>query len=332
MITPDFNDGRTVVLLLGLILYGMFLLVTLVAAVRHSCRASSRCRVSISGLFYVLVLVFVCCRVVWTCISLWVWCEPPPTPPVPPGSTNCSSGGGSPHLSWGFNVGSDCLFFSCFSLIAVHWAETNSRTTVGESRMFSSVMVWVFLATNVVLYLFQAGVLAFVVTHPTSDSAKSLVLTSILVAILENVLVGIGFLIFGLRLYCVLQSARSTIADDATLGQKRSIQTTLLVTLVMTACFLGRSVLYVVQVTMAVDSDGLMDVRSIPRLVLIYVSELLPVTYQLWQLRARRRRDDTHTRFIADLYEQNEVASSDQLPETDSLLLNGDPSVSKTIN
>ncbi len=61
-----------------------------------------------------------------------------------------------------------------------------------------------------------------------------------------------------------MQSARSTIADEATLGQKASIrsesceskslffssyfQGTLVVTLIMTACFLGRSIMYIVQV------------------------------------------------------------------------------------
>ncbi len=97
---------------------------------------------------------------------------------------------------------------------------------VGESKMFSTVVGWVFLvsidlqvfnqiivllfffskATNVILYVFQAGLLVYVgtqgpyqssnatallfdsTTSPGSldDSNKALILTSILVAVLEN--------------------------------------------------------------------------------------------------------------------------------------------------
>lgn len=186
--------------------------------------------------------------------------------------------------------------------------------------MFTTVVGWVFLATNVVLYIFQAGVLVYVCTQSKSDDNNSaLILTSILVAVLENVILGIGFLIFGLRLYCIVQRARSTIADEATLGQKASLRTTLVVTLVMTLSFLGRSALYIVQIVTHQDVNGLLGVDSVYRLVLIFVSELIPVAYQLWLQRSRKKQDEKHTRFIQDLYEQNDTASSD-LADTDSLL------------
>merc|ERR1711916_164188 len=87
------------------------------------------------------------------------------------------------------------------------------------------------------------------------DSGSPLVLTSILVGVLENVVVGVAFLVFGLRLYCAIQQARaSTIADPATTGQRQSVTRTVLVTVVMTACFLTRSVLYVVQVVNTRDA------------------------------------------------------------------------------
>jgi hypothetical protein len=223
------------------------------------------------------------------------------------------------------NVGSDCLFFTCWTLIVLHWGETNWKNAAGESKMFSTVVGWVFLATNIILYLFQAAVLVYVFTQSTgAEDNASLILTSILVAILENMLLGIGFLIFGLRLFCVVQRARSTMADEATLGQKNSLRTTLIVTFVMTGSFLGRSALYIAQVSTHSSAVELMVSTNIPRLVLIFVSELVPVAYQLWLQRARKKQDEKHTRFIQDLYEQNDTASAD-LADTDSLL-------DKTIN
>jgi hypothetical protein len=70
-------------MLAGLILYSLFLLVTVVSSLRHLCRVSTtptswvtpgsspRFRVSISGLFYVLVLLFLGCRIAWAAVSLF---------------------------------------------------------------------------------------------------------------------------------------------------------------------------------------------------------------------------------------------------------------------
>merc|ERR1711916_28372 len=190
----------------------------------------------------------------------------------------------------------------------------------GESKnMFSSVMGWVFLAINLVLYAFQLGVITCIIVRDDDNSA--LVLTSILVAVLEKCVVGVGFLIFGLRLYCNIQSTISSMADPATLGQQSSVRKTLIVTIIMTACFLSRSVLYVVDVVTKKDdnADDLITIDSIPRLVLIYISELAPILYQLWLQRAKKKKEEIHDQFIQDLYEQNEIVSSDTL-ETESLL------------
>ncbi len=73
------------VMLAGLILYSLFLLVTVGSSLRHLCRGSSstpsswvtsggggsRFRVSISGLFYMLVLLFLGCRIAWASVSLF---------------------------------------------------------------------------------------------------------------------------------------------------------------------------------------------------------------------------------------------------------------------
>lgn len=66
--------------------------------------------------------------------------------------------------------------------------------------------------------------------------------------------------------------------------------------------------------------SDLINVSSIPRLVLIYVSELIPVSYQLWLQRSKKKQEEKHNLFIQNLYEQNDTASSDRLIATDSLL------------
>ena len=66
--------------------------------------------------------------------------------------------------------------------------------------------------------------------------------------------------------------------------------------------------------------SDLIVVSSIPRLVLIYVSELVPISYQLWLQRSKKKQEEKHNLFIQNLYEQNDTASSDRLIDTDSLL------------
>lgn len=300
-------SALTAIYLVGLLLYSLTLCATVVAALLHVCRSGgtrklSRC--TVAGVFYVLVGFFLGARIAWTAVQLF-------------------SGQQRQYLQFGLNVLSDCLFFSCFSLIVIHWAETNAKTTVGDVRVLSSVVSWVFFAINLVLYIFQTVTVVYIGVEDAADSP--LVLTSILVGVLENVVVGVAFLIFGLRLYCVIQRARaSLIADPATTGQRDSITRTVLVTVVMTACFLTRSILYVVQVVQtskaASGGDAMMAVTSIPRLVLIYVSELAPILYQLWLQRWRKKLEEKHDRFIQDLYDRNEVVSSDNLEDAEPLL------------
>ena len=255
-----------------------------------------------AGIFYVLVGLFLGARIAWCAVQLF-------------------SGETRQYIQFGLNVFSDCLFFSCFSLIVIHWAESNSKTTVGDVRVLSSMVGWIFLAINCILYIFQIATVVYIGIKDASTSP--LVLTSILVGVLENCIVGIAFLIFGLRLYCLIQHARSsTIVDPATTGQRTSVTRTLLVTVVMTACFLTRSILYVVQVLKtrhASSGDEMMAVDSVPRIVFIYLSELAPIMYQLWLQRARKKLEEKHDRFIQDLYERNEIISSDSL-DTEPLL------------
>lgn len=261
-----------------------------------------RRRISIAGVFYVLVMVFLAARIAWFSVVLF--------------------DAGHDYTQFSVNVAADCLFFSCFSLIVLHWAETNASTTVGgESRVFggSALVAWLFLAVNCVLYAFQSAVLLYIDLTRSEDAA--LILSSLLVAILDNAIVGVGFCAFGMRLYCVMRNARHTVAvDDATLGgQRRRMRGALLVTLLMTACFLARAVLYVEKIATAQSALEMMYVSSIGRIVCIFISELVPVLYQLWLQRARKKQEETHNRFIQDLYDQNDSMTKEE-GETESLI------------
>lgn len=133
-----------------------------------------------------------------------------------------------------------------------------------------------------------------------------------------------------------MQSARSTFADDATLGQRASIRSEekkfffpffSFLYCFRHACdyrhhdgvfygeidnvhypgdesfppFSNSSLMNQLKVASSTSTADLIVVSSIPRLVLIYVSELLPVTYQLWLQRSKKKQEEKHNAFIQNL-------------------------------
>lgn len=60
---------------------------------------------------------------------------------------------------------------------------------------------------------------------------------------------------------------------------------------------------------------------SVVRLVLIFISEIVPICYQLWLQRARKKQEEQHTRFIQNLYDQHYDKPSSGEGVTDSLIV-----------
>ncbi len=87
----------------------------------------------------------------------------------------------------------------------------------------------------------------------------------------------------------------------------------------MTCCFVARSVLYIMQVFSSKDIEMLLYVDNTVRLILICVSEITPIVYQLYLQRARKKQEQHHESFINSLYEDSEETTA---IESDPLLLN----------
>lgn len=141
---------------------------------------------------------------------------------------------------------------------------------------------------------------------------------SFAVAIFDNVACGLGFFLFALRLYCT-HGRDSSMAD-----LRRKMHMQLFVSFLMTACFSARAALYIDNVIRAkMDVDQLLDVEEAFRLILICVSEICPIVYQLYLQRARKKQELHHDTFIRSLYDESEDASAATLEqEADPLLVN----------
>lgn len=168
------------------------------------------------------------------------------------------------------------------------------------------------LPVQLVLYGFQAGILIYVHLKMESSDPRLLVV-SLSVAIFDNCVCGVGFLVFGLWLYC------SHNGDSLVAGVKTQIRSTLIVALFMTVCFVARSVLYIMQVFSSnMDIRHLLYMDNTARLILICMSEITPIVYQLYLQRARKKQEQHHESFINSLYEESDDGTA---IESDPLLL-----------
>jgi hypothetical protein len=154
--TTTAQDALDVGDVTGLVLYGLLLLLTVFAAVRHLWHNVTHespqhtptpgkltgGRWTVAGAFYVLAVLFVSLRVGWFALVL----------------ANVDM-----FTQFTLNVLSDLLFFSCFSLIVIHWTEDNFKTTVGDSKHFHSTrIVLMFVVFNFALYTFQIVLLVII--------------------------------------------------------------------------------------------------------------------------------------------------------------------------
>lgn len=224
--TPSHLTARAVDVgdITGLVLYGVLWVVTVLAALRHLHRSmqdepeDGRPRSwTVAGIFYALALSFVSVRVAWFALVL----------------TTVHS-----FVQYSLNVIADLLFFSCFSLIVLHWSDENFSSTVGGSRGVSVTLARTLLAVNAVLYGFQLAVLTYINVNQYQTNPVLLVV-SLSVAVFDNCLCAIGFLIFALRLWCSPSATHDTAVSG---GMRRKIYLLLVVALVMTACFVARCV------------------------------------------------------------------------------------------
>ena len=174
LMVPGIDTGN----LVAIVLYGLLLVLTCFAAARHwwrsrnvAYRDGSESLWTVAGVFYVLAVLFICTRVAWFAVILV---------------------GHKGLTQFSVNVVADLLFFSCFSLIIIHSSENSFKTTVGETRHFSSLIARVFFAFNLVLYLFQVSLLAYINVRG-QDNASTMTEVSLSVAIFDNCVCGVGF-------------------------------------------------------------------------------------------------------------------------------------------
>jgi hypothetical protein len=123
--TPAAGDADAVTQageIVGIVLFALLFLAIVLAALRHWCKIPSERRgrrVTVSGIFYFLSLLFVAVRLAWFTL---VFLDE------------------KMFVSYSVNIVADMLFFSCFSLIVMHAAENHMRTTVGEGGEFNVVI------------------------------------------------------------------------------------------------------------------------------------------------------------------------------------------------
>lgn len=282
----------------ALVMFGLLLIATFIAALRHWMMRSGRegaPRFTISGIFYLLATIFVGVRLAWLILLLL--------------------GSRESFLEFTLNCVADLFFFSCFSLIVLYTFENFNKTTVGDAKRLNSKASWVFFVINLTAYAIQAGILAYInVALDTADIR--LIIVSLMVTVIQNLLCGLGFLAFSFRMYISQKGNNASIS-----GLKKQLRSAMVVSLIMTLCFAARAVLYILQVAGdRTDIRRILFVEGTPRLLFICASEIIPIGYQLFAQRAKKKQEQHIETFIQNLYDESREGSS----EGDSLILTQD--------
>lgn len=168
------------------------------------------------------------------------------------------------------------LFFTTYTLLVLFWAEIYHQA---RSLPTSSLRP-VFVVFNLVVYMAQAGLWAFVSLAPTSKWYNIARLASGCFLAAVSLSAAAGFLVYGGRLFLMLR--RFPIESR---GRRKKLREVGLVTTICATCFSIRAVLVALA---AIDAkDMSLDVMTHPLLNLVYYGlvEVVPSAWVLYILR-----------------------------------------------
>lgn len=201
------------------------------------------------------------------------------------------------------------LYFTSFCLVVFYWAEQYHKSYV-ETQNFMPQLGLTFILVNAAVYVLQV---VFVVLYlrESGDTSKRegdvLYEANIVVDVGLSAAVSIGFLVYGGLLFFV---ARSSRLDPAALDpnqaalQAAELFTLLMITLIMTACFLLRVVFF---------SWRLVGGSKFPVAVFYvfayFIPEIVPSVLQVYLSEATEAHQRVNARTIDDLYAEEAITS-----------------------
>jgi len=262
---------------LSIILYG-FLGIACVVSVLFSLKESDTNRYRIQQWFHLCLGSFVFVRVIWFSLK----------------AVDVDSVATFVLNRVGFTI-----YFTVFTLVLFYWVENYHKTYV-TSREFLPRFFWVFVATNFLLYLYEAIiVIIFVAGSHEEESDNPVYELSIYTIIALSFAVSLSFGIYGIRLYLRHRFARDW--EEDTTGRFAELIKVFICTIIFCLCFLSRGVAFLYRPVTGklINNDAFLAFGY-------FIPELIPSFVEFYVIRTIKQKDMADSKFIDGLYQQEE--------------------------
>eukprot|EP01111_Echinosteliopsis_oligospora_P010498 TRINITY_DN3280_c0_g1_i1.p1 TRINITY_DN3280_c0_g1~~TRINITY_DN3280_c0_g1_i1.p1 ORF type:complete len:173 (+),score=21.24 TRINITY_DN3280_c0_g1_i1:587-1105(+) len=136
--------------------------------------------------------------------------------------------------------------------------------------------------------------------------------------VISSFIISLGFLVYGVRLYLMHRLAREWEENHG--QRRREITKVLLCTLIFSLCFISRGLVFLWWPVFKTKLDP-----SLFMALAYYVPELVPSIIEFFLFRATKKKEEKASKFIADLYQQEEAILKDEANIMDTFHGGDDP-------
>eukprot|EP01112_Ceratiomyxa_fruticulosa_P013436 TRINITY_DN3781_c0_g1_i1.p1 TRINITY_DN3781_c0_g1~~TRINITY_DN3781_c0_g1_i1.p1 ORF type:complete len:338 (-),score=27.76 TRINITY_DN3781_c0_g1_i1:183-1196(-) len=263
--------------LTSIVLYSILALLCLLSVVFSYKDRHENGQYLIHQTFHVFLGLFLVCRIMWSALKM---------SGTPTDATFILN-------RLGFN-----LFFSAFTLVLFLWAESFHKSYI-VSNQFLPRLKWGFIITNIVTYLIQFVLATFFLAGNSHfREGNPLYEMNIDIQIIIGFLVSSGFLVYGIRLYCLNANIDNQVAGNE---RRKELIKLFFVTVIFSICFFIRVAMFLYRpITKKFLNLYLFQTFA------YYVPEIIPCLLQLYMIHTSKIKEQQASKFIDELYRTDE--------------------------
>eukprot|EP01119_Soliformovum_irregulare_P002555 TRINITY_DN12802_c0_g1_i1.p1 TRINITY_DN12802_c0_g1~~TRINITY_DN12802_c0_g1_i1.p1 ORF type:complete len:301 (-),score=38.20 TRINITY_DN12802_c0_g1_i1:113-1015(-) len=273
----------------GLCCYGLLLIVSISSSIYNFVRKNPNYQrtglaANVRRVFRGYILTFAIVRMTWIGMRIWY---------------------GSDNYTFGLNRFGAITYLTAFTLIIFYWAEGFHKNYY-ETRSFLPRLGIAFVIFNVLLYLFQGAIIVYLLASKSQvKEGNRWYDSTIITDVVLSALMSIGFFIYGWLLFFITKNSE----DGAIVGRDRELFRILIITLVFTACFSVRVVVFAYR---PISGHFLPDILFY--FAGYFVPDTIPSILQIYITETSQVQEERDTRYIDSLYATSDHSSSGDDP------------------
>jgi len=165
-----------------------------------------------------------------------------------------------------------------------------------DSKTFLPKLGWIFILINVVLYIFQIIMMGLWIASDEIKEGNPLYEINIVADVLLSAAISLGFFIYGWLLFFLARNSQ-----DEDFERNKELVRILTITLLFTACFLVRCVMFLYR-----PITGAYLPTPVFYCFAYFVPECIPCLFQIYLAETSRGQAERDNQYIDDLYAESE--------------------------